>query len=328
MASYSATTVPTLLDTRAFAPAAAAAARGAPADELRRRGSRAPVRADRLAPLVAYFGLAFAGTWLAVAPLVLGPAGLGLLPVALPDWLALLIYFGATYAGPTLAALAASWLEGGGAGVRRFAAGYRRWRVAPRWWVIAPLAFPVLLLLGYSAVLGGAPLVNLARSPLVLLTVFLPALALHAVVALGEEAGWRGFALPRLQDALGPVRATLVLGLLHGLWHLPVFFVAGLLGPFTVSGFATFTVVAVLATFIYTWVGNGALHAIMIATLVHAGSNAATNLLTGLIELPYVGDPRVEWLLQENRLNVLIFGAAAVALLVATRGRLGYSSRD
>jgi membrane protease YdiL (CAAX protease family) len=199
--------------------------------------------------------------------------------------------------------------------------------VAPRWWLMAPLIFPVLWLAGYSVVLSGEPLINLARDPGLLLSVFLPSVALLFVVALGEEAGWRGFALPRLQAALGPLRGTVVLGLAHALWHLPVFFVAGLLGPFTPSGFATFAVVAIFGTFIYTWVSNHARHSILIASLVHAGSNASTNLLTKLVELPYVGDPRVEWLLHENRLNVLIFGAAALLLLVATRGRLGYSSR-
>ena len=285
------------------------------------------LRARAVSPLAVYFALAFAGTWLAVAPLVLGPSGLGLVPLALPDALGLLIYFGATYAGPTLGAFAAAWIEGRGAGVRRFAAGYARWRVASRWWLLAPVIFPVLWLAGYSVVLEGEPLVNLARDPGLLLTAFLPSVALLFVVALGEEAGWRGYALPRLQAALGPLRATVVLGLLHALWHLPVFFVAGLLGPFTPSGFATFAVVAVLGTFIYTWVSNHARHSILIASLVHAGSNASTNLLTKLVELPYQGDPRVEWLLQENRLNVLIFGAAALLLVALTRGRLGYSSR-
>ncbi|HEV2122775.1 MAG TPA: CPBP family intramembrane glutamic endopeptidase [Chloroflexota bacterium] len=287
----------------------------------RPRGLRALVQAH---PLVAYFGIAFAGTWLAISPLVLGPNGIGLLPVVLPDVLSILIFFGATYAGPTVAAFAASWLEGGSAGVRRFAAGYTRWRVAPQWWLLAPVIFPALWLVGYSVVLDGAPLLNLVRTPQVLLTVFLPQVALLFVVALGEEAGWRGVALPRLQQALGPVHATLVLGLLHGLWHLPVFFVAGFLGPFTISGFTTFLVVAIFGTFLYTWVANHTRYSILLATLVHAGSNAATNLLTQLTELPYVGDPRVEWLLQENRLNVLIFGAAALTLLVTTRGRLGY----
>ncbi len=283
---------------------------------------RLRTRSLRIHPLVAFFALAFAGTWLAAAPVVLGPSGFRLLP-ALPDALSLLIFFGATFAGPTMAAFGAAWLEDGGSGVRRFAAAYARWRVAPGWWLAAPLIFPALWLLGYSAVLEGAPLLALARSPQLLLTVFLPALALLSVVGLGEEAGWRGFALPRLQLVLGPVRATLVLGLLHGLWHLPML-ASGILGPFSAGGFVIFIVVAVLGTFIYTWVSNHVRHSILIATLVHAGSNASTNLMTQLVELPHSGDPRVEWLLQDNRLNVLIFGAAALILLAATRGRLGY----
>jgi hypothetical protein len=99
---------------------------------------------------------------------------------------------------------------------------------------------------------------------------------------------------------------------------------SGILGPFTASGVATFVVVAVLGTFVYTWVANHTRYSILIATLVHAGSNAATNLMARLVALPYVGDPRVAWLLEENRLNVLIFGAATLALLAATRCRLGY----
>jgi membrane protease YdiL (CAAX protease family) len=286
------------------------------------RGPRALVRSH---PLVAYFVLAFLGTWLAVTPLVLSPAGFGLIPSELPEVLSILIFFGATFTGPTMAAFVVSWLEGGGAGVRRFAAGYARWRFAPIWWLVAPLIFPALWLVGYSVLLGGEPLLNLAQDPLVLLRVFLPALVLfHFIPALGEEAGWRGFALPRMERALGPVRATLLLGFLHGMWHLPVFLVAGLLGPFTVGGFATFLLVSVFATFVYTWIANNAAYSILIATLVHAGSNAATNLLSQLIQFPYTGDPRIEWLLQENRLNAVIFGVAALALVAATHGRLGY----
>jgi membrane protease YdiL (CAAX protease family) len=274
--------------------------------------------------VVTFVVVAYLGTWLAISPLVLGPNGLGVLPYPVPDALGVLIFFGASFTGPTLAAFVASWREGGRAGVRRFAAGYRRWRVGLRWWLLAPVLFPALWLAGYSLALGGAPLVRLLQDPQVLLTVFLPALLLiHLLPALGEEAGWRGYALPRLERTLRPPAASLVLGLIHGFWHLPLFFVVGLLGPFSASGFGTFLAVGICATVVYTWVSNNARHSIPIATLLHAGSNAATNLLGALLDLPYVGDARVAWLLEENRLNLLIFGTAAAVLLVATRGRLG-----
>lgn len=44
-----------------------------------------------------------------------------------------------------------------------------------------------------------------------------------ATLRLGEELGWRGFALPRLLQHMGPIRASLTLGALWALWHLPYF---------------------------------------------------------------------------------------------------------
>jgi len=48
-------------------------------------------------------------------------------------------------------------------------------------------------------------------------------------VVLGEELGWRAFALPRPEQILSPRLATLVLALAWGVWHAPMFFVAGAL---------------------------------------------------------------------------------------------------
>jgi uncharacterized protein len=47
------------------------------------------------------------------------------------------------------------------------------------------------------------------------------------VFVLGEEPGWRGFALPRLTERLGPNMGRLILGSAWPLWHLPLFVVAG-----------------------------------------------------------------------------------------------------
>jgi membrane protease YdiL (CAAX protease family) len=53
------------------------------------------------------------------------------------------------------------------------------------------------------------------------------AVALSTPFQAGEELGWRGFALPRLGARLGLVRASLLLGLVWAVWHLPLFFVRG-----------------------------------------------------------------------------------------------------
>ena len=56
----------------------------------------------------------------------------------------------------------------------------------------------------------------LAEAPLTFVCVFL-------LIGLGEEPTWRGFALPRLMRLLRPIGGVLVLGLLHAVWHLPLF---------------------------------------------------------------------------------------------------------
>jgi membrane protease YdiL (CAAX protease family) len=75
------------------------------------------------------------------------------------------------------------------------------------------------------------------------------------IPAIDEEPGWRGFALPRLQLRFGPVGASLILGTLHGLWHIPAVFTR-LYGPLPFSNLLPFILTAALATVLYTWLYN------------------------------------------------------------------------
>ena len=85
--------------------------------------------------------------------------------------------------------------------------------------------------------------------------------------ALGEELGLRGFALPRLQRTMSPLRASLVLGVLWGAWHLPV-----LLGKSLVTVVAFF-LVALSASVLSTWVFNGSGGSLLPVLLFHATLN-------------------------------------------------------
>ena len=280
-------------------------------------------------PLVAYFALAFVGTWLPILPLALsqGEYGLGLLPFAAPDAVAFLLVQVSAYTGPLLAACLVTAATEGGAGVRQLWRRVGQWRVAPRWYAIA-LALPFLIwLAAYSLVLGGAPLRAFADQPQLLLSLFLPAVIIGLLLpSLGEEPGWRGFALPRLQARYGPLGATLILGTLHSLWHLPAFFTAGL-GPFALDRFAAFLLTGLLATFLYTWLSNGAKGSILLAMLFHASFNAAASLLTKLIPADLVLDGWRQMIVERGWLNAITFGLAALAAVALTRGRLAYDAR-
>ena len=110
-------------------------------------------------PLVAYFVIAFAGTWLFFVPLLLAKNGLGLLPFTIPDVVTLLIVLVlSTLAGPTLAALTVTAATTGRAGLRTFLRRYLQWRVGVLWYLLALFGFLLVYLLSVSIPLGAGPL--------------------------------------------------------------------------------------------------------------------------------------------------------------------------
>jgi uncharacterized protein len=87
-------------------------------------------------------------------------------------------------------------------------------------------------------------------------------------IGLGEEPGWRGFALPQLQVKYSPIIASLILAPLWALWHLPLIgneFSWPIVAPFVLSGFG--------ATFMLTWVFNGTKGSVLLPMFLHATVN-------------------------------------------------------
>jgi membrane protease YdiL (CAAX protease family) len=275
-------------------------------------------------PLPIYFVLAFLGTWIMILRRALSADGAGVFPYHLPEPMLLLIFFGAAFAGPLLSSLIVTAAESGRAGLGKFLRRFVQWRVGVRWYFVAIFLFLFIFLTAYSLFLRGEPLINLVQNWQLIFSVFLPMAALGILFpSLGEEPGWRGFALPRLQSRYGPLLGTTVLGFLHGLWHLPAFFTP-FLGPFTPSRFLAFIITAVFASYFYTWIFNNTRGSILIAMITHGASNAASQLMGMLIpDTPLSG-----WLqaLGPDWLNVITFGVAAILLLILTRGRLSYRS--
>ena len=275
-------------------------------------------------PLVAYFVLAFAGTWLATAPLVLGEDGSGLLAYHVPGWLFLLIYVLSAYTGPALAAYVVIRTERGMPGVRAWLRRFVQWRVGIRWYLVAIFGLFFVWLIAYSLVYGGTLLLAVAQGGAGLWSLFLGTLLLGILVpGYGEEAGWRGFSLPPLQALPGPLIASLVLGALPGAWHLPGFFTP-FLGPFTPTKFTAFFLTALAMTFIYTWIYNNTQGSILIAALVHAAINATSTTLTTVIPTSASLPGWLQSFVDNGWLNALTLGLVALLLVVLTRGTLSY----
>jgi membrane protease YdiL (CAAX protease family) len=268
-------------------------------------------------PLSFFFLIAFAGAWLVEAPVVLSRTGTGLLPFTIPGPLQALTIAAATFTGPTLSAFVMTGVIDGRAGVHRLLRRYVLWRVKLRWYLF------ILLVIPASEVLGALVLPGVAASyhPLTLSMVLsYPAAFASTFVLggpLGEEPGWRGFALPRLQPMHGPLAGSAILGVLWALWHLPLFW-SGVWTPPTVPNIAMFIVMITALTVVMTWVFNNVKGSLLITMLMHASFNTFANrVVAPLFPAPLLNE---YGLLPE----LVGFGVLAIIVVAVTRGRLGY----
>jgi membrane protease YdiL (CAAX protease family) len=155
-------------------------------------------------PLVAYFILAFAGAWIFITPILLSQQAWGL--ITLPEPLLLILFLLSTFAGPAPAAFLVTGITEGKDGVKQLLRRMMQWRVGLGWYLLVIIGYRVLFLAGLLVALGPAPLTTLVQNWPLIFTAYLPLIPFGSVYpGLGEEPGWRGFALPRLQGRYGPL---------------------------------------------------------------------------------------------------------------------------
>jgi membrane protease YdiL (CAAX protease family) len=232
-------------------------------------------------PLSCYFALAYVLSWSYWVPLALSGkvviVGDGS-PTHFPGLL-----------GPLIASFAVTGITRGREGYRSLFASMVRWRVGSRWYaaVAAPLAFYAVTLVALAAAGKGWPTASeLSRysglPDVGVLWVFLIALAVNG---FGEEAGWRGFALPQLQRRHQPLVASLMLSAGWALWHLPLFFVLDSFRGFTPVTLPGFVLGITCGAIILTWVYNGTGGSVLLVALWHITYNmtSATEAAKGTV---------------------------------------------
>jgi len=231
-------------------------------------------------PLATFFGLAYTFSWL---PWVLGTLAPASRPFVPYPFLA---------SGPLLAALLVIPISQGRAGLRALGASLLKWRVGWHWYAVA-IGIPLAVALSAAAlnVVFGAPALSLSQ----ILGANGDARALNGMLGtgpvfslilafairfinpldgpLGEEPGWRGYALPGLQASRSPLAAALIVGLLASGWHLPLFLVGGG-SPFELLASVSLGVVA-------GWVYNRTSGSASMALVLHAAD--------GIIQIESLG---------------------------------------
>lgn len=185
--------------------------------------------------------------------------------------------------GPTAAGIIVTGMTEGRAGVRRLMRRVVAWRVRIGWYLVV-LFLPLMtfLLAGYlKAAVSRVPMdfthtaIRVQYPDLSPLVLLVPALIAGVLWGpINEEIGWRGYALPYLQRRLSPFVASIVLGIMWGLWHLPLFWIKGMVQS-EMPIFA-FMVSILVNTFLYTWVHNNTSGSILMAIIMHNTFNTFT----------------------------------------------------
>jgi membrane protease YdiL (CAAX protease family) len=244
----------------------------------------------------------FVATYVVTAALWLPILRSGQPPSALQGRLQLLALLATIV--PSLVGMVLAAIEGGGRGLRDLLGQVVRWRFGLGWYALALLLMPLvwLIALVIGRLLGGP-------APVVRLDFLIP------VAAIGEEFGWRGYALPRLQGRMGALPAALVIGVIWAAWHLP-YYAYPAIHPLPLGiDFTLFALALISESVLATWIYNST-----------GGSVLATMLYHHSIHLASIV-PVVPGVLGTVVLTVVNI-AAAVGAVVASRGSLVGLSRS
>jgi membrane protease YdiL (CAAX protease family) len=218
-------------------------------------------------PLLAFFILAYALSWLVEIPLALEAQG------TIQTGIPFSAHYLAAY-GPMLSALIVTGMTRGSPGLRELLGRMTRWKVSPGWWLVAIAPLGLYLVVAAALwLIQGRPVDLVAMGQVD----FLPALGLAALpmwvltFGIGEETGWRGFALPRLQEGRSALRATVILWVFWALWHLPLFFYS-----YDASILPGFLIGLLAGAIVFTWLYNSTGGSVLLVAIWHGAFNFTT----------------------------------------------------
>ena len=217
-------------------------------------------------PLVSYFALAMIISWLIELPLIAMRQGW-------VDWdIPFSIHYLTSF-GPMLAALIVTALASGTAGLRELWSRITKWRVDWRYAafaILSPVVIFALCMPVVRLVSGEWPNLRLLGQ-----TNYLPYLGVWVLplwlitFGFGEEIGWRGFALPRLQKTMSVTKATLVLGSFWILWHVPTFFYHDTYQGMDWIILPGFVFGVLCGAVLFTWLYNGTGGSVLMVAIWH-----------------------------------------------------------
>ncbi len=220
--------------------------------------------AVRRHPLISFFVFTFLYSW-----------GVRVPTIFVPQWPAVLSF--TAMFGPAFAAALVLLLSSEQKQAARLFRSLFQWRAAPQWYAAAlllPAALIAAPLLINRVVWPTTSQASSAPALLPVAGLVLVNFAYLILLVWGEEIGWRGFALPRLQAKMSPLAASALLGVIWGVWHLPSFWIPGSTQAFI--PIPVYLLYILGHTFLYSWIYNGTRGSLLLVCLHHAATNAFT----------------------------------------------------
>jgi CAAX protease family protein len=246
--------------------------------------------------LVLYFILTYIISWSFMIPVALSHRGL-------ISWQApYTLYYLASF-GPMFAALIVTAITKGGEGVRLLLGRLVKWRVGFRYYafaILGPIGLFVFAMLLNRIITGAWSDLRLLGeadylpylTPIGTLCVWL------LTYGMGEETGWRGFALPNLQRNRSAASATLILAIFWACWHIPAFFFRDTYTDLGIFGFPVFAITILFSTMVFTWLYNSTDGSVLLVVLFHAFFNwLSVSEAGGQFVAPLMSVPVILWAL-------------------------------
>jgi membrane protease YdiL (CAAX protease family) len=242
--------------------------------------------------------------------------------------------------GPSIAAFIVVLIVGSKRGFVDLVRPFGRWRASLKVWAIAIFGPAVLYLIGlgvYMLMGGEVPPFIMIREELSLIPLYLVMVVLMPWNGpVGEEFGWRGYALPKLQNKYGPLIASLVIGTIWGIWHLPDFFaplgvISALATALGMGFLIPYTLGTIANSVFMTWLYNKSKASALIAGIIwHAAIDFWAPILLSDSSLVAAREgthlPTVVPALYLTVLAVQVIGA--IILVISTKGMLGLANQS
>jgi membrane protease YdiL (CAAX protease family) len=248
-------------------------------------------------PMVWFFLFAFGVPWL-------GWSSLKIFEVNEPGVLRTALFYTGDFC--SVAGLVAMYVQSGKTGVIDLLKRCVRVNVSPLWWFIA-LILPITMAFGGYLVVGamGAKIGTINFSGL---SMYFTMGALMAVTTgpLGEELGWRGYLTPKLLESNNAIVASLIVGFLWGIWHLPLY-ISGAFSTF--MGVLEFTIGTMLTSIIMTAILLHTRGSVLIAVIYHWLSNVSSGVVAAMLP-DFDGDMKIVYMISDlgvKSVIVLIF---------------------